>query len=194
MYEPQPQANALTGGFQNEQAENALIEQMMSIERGVPYDPTAGFHTPRMGARGFSPGANAEGRQFDAGGLIERIAQALSAMKQGGSGPFTDAFQGDALGFPPPLHQGVPPLPPDQPGIEEMNVVPPQPPEESVATGAGAGDLAVANAPATKKKGEFSDFFRLLKKAKDGDEGTKKSISELAKQLDSNATGTIETS
>lgn len=65
------------------------------------------------------------------------------------------------------------------------------------AIGGGIGDVASALnpfdaepaqaevAPAKKKKGEFSDFFKALKAAKSGNKDVKKSFAELAKQLDS---------
>lgn len=154
--------NALQGG---------IVNPMQPPQPQVP-EPA---YPDMGGGRGFSRGGTPY-PEFDmpspadlGGGLMDTlgaigggIGNFASALNPFDAGPAAadelgSRLKGNAMGWPAPL-------PPEILGAEETNVAP---------------------APAKKKKGEFSDFFKALKAAKSGNKDVKKSFAELAKQLDS---------
>lgn len=179
---------AMEDGFQRDAG---LANQMYAPARGFA-DP--GFSSPDMTSGPQAPGGavlNAVGDTFRGvpgtfgpgsymGGRYEAMQNRQNAQRLIGTPEnpnpqspiegLAGAFQGET--FPDELSSG----PSAAAANEGLDLSP-----RALAEG---GLSPKPKKPGAKKKGEYSDFFKLLKAAKSGDKNTKKSIKDLAKQLE----------
>lgn len=181
----------------------ALQEQQMRSQVGAQ-DPAQYFQqgrqqTPGSGMDMSDPVARENwGRYLDAHG---RGPNALT----GGQLNYDTSFFGDASQMDPQMlagsmqdmHDRGQPAPPSY-GAEWDNYLraqgrnPGASPEEGAPL-AAEGMVGLTTDKPKAKKGEFSDFFKVLKAAKSGDKDIKKGFKDLAKQLVTEEAGNAET-